>query len=401
MARRARVHSRDLQPQLATPKGLLSVARVQRFDWPAQFPTTAVDELGRKLHVGTTQETPQVTVTVEAFDTTHNTFAHMTGYTGATFPVSGASVTELKNIDVIGQIRDASTLNIVNALYVKRGTVTSMDMTFGVRANSTVSYTISANSKKEFRQPVYYDKLTVTATGLGIALTQTPTYLPRTSGYTIDAYRTGTDGTTQYLDESLVAYQGDYNVNGGTITFRGTNVQANDTVWVTYCAPVTTKKFEALDDISPAAVQGKYVPVSISVNNIPRVQSASIRVAFEAEEILEMGGLGRPVGYEVGVPQVTGDISVLKTDNDLLAILEDVANSTVENDLEYAKTTLPLKIQLKDPRDTSKTVLTYYVPSITITAEGDDDTVNQSMNETFSWESTTGELIVMSGVGVY
>jgi hypothetical protein len=402
MARRARVHSRDLQPQLATPKGLLSVARVQRFEWPAQFPTTVIDELGRKLHVGTTKETPQVTVTLEAFDVTHNTFAYMTGHTGATFPVSGESVTNLKNVDVIGQIRDASTQKIVNALYVKRGIVTAMDASFGVRANSTVTYTVSANSKKEFRQPVFYQTDTTISGGAKMVLANTPSYLTRTSGYIIDAYRTSLTGATNYLDEGT-----DFTVAGATVTFLDAgNVSSGsanslDTVWVTYTSPVTTTTFAALDDISPAAVQGKYVPLSISVNNIPRVQSATIRAAFEAEEILEMGGLGKPVGYEIGVPSVTGDISVLKTDNDLLAILEGVPNTTVENDMEYSREDLSLKIQLKDPRNPSRTVLTYYVPSITITAEGDDDTVNQSMNETFSWESTTGELIIMSGVGVY
>src|SRR4051812_48285426 len=121
MAKRARVHSRDLQPLLATPKGLLAVPRVQRFEWPAQFPTTDIDELGRTLHVGQTQETPQVTVTVEGFDVTHTTFAYLTGYSSGTYPVSGASITQLKNVDVIGSIRDTSTQNIVNSLYVKRG----------------------------------------------------------------------------------------------------------------------------------------------------------------------------------------------------------------------------------------------------------------------------------------
>lgn len=394
LARRARVHSRDLQPQLATPKGLLPAARVQRFEWPATFPTTSIDELGRKLHVGTTKEIPQVTVTVEAFDVTHDTFAHMTGYTGGTFPASGASVTELKNIDVIGQIRDASTKDIVNALYVKRGIVTAMDASFGVRANSTVTYTISSNSKKEFKQPVFYDNFTlVTESGVQ-TLAHTPSYLFRTSGYVIDAYRTGTNGTTNYLTEGT-----DFNVTGANVNFTGTGTTTGDVVWVTYTSPVTTELFKALDDTSPSAIQGKYVPLSIAINSIPRVQSATIRVAFEAEEILEMGGLGKPVGYEIGVPNVTGDVSVLKTDNDLLAILE--GSSAVENDMEYALDTLSLKIQLKDPRNPSRTVLTYYVPSITITAEGDDDTVNQSMNETFSWQSTTGELIIMSGAGVY
>lgn len=394
MARRARVHSRDLQPQIATPKGLLAAARVQRFDWPLTLPTTAIDELGRKLHVGTSRDIPEVTVTFEAFDVSHHTFSYLTGYLPHTFPLSGASVTEFKNVDVIGQIRDASTLNIVNALYVKRGIITGMDATFGVRDNSTVSYTVSANSKKELKQPVIYENFTlVTATGVQ-TLSYTPTWLTRTSGYLLDAYRTGTNGATQYLDEGT-----DYTVTGANVNFNGNSTVAGDVVWVTYTSPQSLP-FQALDDLNPAAIHGKYVPLTISASNIPRVQSATIRVAFQAEQILEMGGLGKPVGYEIGIPSVTGDVSVLKTDNDLIALLEGAAGA-IENDIEYSLTTLPLKIQLKDPANPGITKLTYYVPSITITAEGDTDTVNQSMNETFSWESTTGELYVISGAGPY
>lgn len=395
MAKRARVHSRDLQPQIATPKGLIAAARVQRFDMPMNMPTTAIDELGRVLHVGISKEIPEVTVTMEAFDVSHNTFSYLVGLTPATFPVSGASITDLKNVDVIGQIRDSSTKNIVNALYVKRATVTGMDASFGVRDNSTVTYTFSANSKKEFKQPVYYESFAGVTTSGGATLTQAPTYLTRTSGYIISAYRTGTDGSTGYLDEGT-----DFTVAGTAVSFTGTNVTAGDTIWVTYCAPAN-KQFEALDDVAPAAIQGKYVPLSISVNDIKRVQSATIRVAFASEQILEMGGLGKPVGYELGIPSVTGDISVLKTDDDLLAILEGVNNTTVENDMEYALSTLPLKIQLRNPANPNQIQLTYYVPSITVTAEGDSDSVNQSMNETFSWESTTGELFVISGAGPY
>ena len=394
MAKRARVHSRDLQPQVATPKALFAAARVQRFDFPMNMPTTAIDELGRKLHVGTTKEIPEVTVTMEAFDVSHNTFAYLTGYTPGTFPVSGVSITELKNADVIGQIRDSSTKNIVNALYVKRAAVTGMDASFGVRDNSTISYTFSANSKKEFKYPVYYENFTLVAASGVQSLSHTPEYLTRTSGYIIDAYRTGTDGSTGYIDEGT-----DFTVTGANLNFTGSNVAAGDTIWVTY-EYNGQKTFETLDDVAPAAIQGKYVPLTISVSGIKRVQSATIRVAFSSEQILEMGGLGKPVGYELGVPSVTGDISVLKTDNDILNVLEGTSNST-ENDMEYALSTLSLKIQLKNPANPSEVLLTYYVPSITITSEGDTDSVNQSMNETFAWESTTGELIVISGVGPY
>ena len=304
MARRPRIHSRDIQPQLATPKGLLSVARVQRFDWPMTLPTTTIDELGRKLHVGKTQETPTVTVTVEAFDVSHNTISYLTGYTPSTFPTSGASITELKNVDVIGQIRDSSTLGVVNALYVPRGTITGMDASFGVTANSTVTYTITANSKKEFKNPVFYDSFVVASGTETKTLTYTPTWLPVTSGYVASAFRTSTTGESAYLDERT-----DFNVTGTSIAFTGTGTSAGDVVWVTYTS-TQTKTFAALNDSDTAAIQGKYVPLSISVNNIPRVQTATIKLAYAVETLYEMGGLGKPIGNELGVPNVTGDVSV-------------------------------------------------------------------------------------------
>lgn len=397
MAQRARVHSRDLQPQVAAPKGLFAAARVQRFDWPMNIPTTYVDELGRKLHVGATQEIPEVTVTMEAFDVSHSTFSYLTGYTPNTFPLSGASVTDLMNVDVIGQIRDSSTLNIVNALYVRRGIVTGLDASFDVRNNSSVTYTVTSNQKKEFKQPVYYESFTiVTLTGVQ-TLSNTPTYLPRTSGYIIDAFRIASDRSNGFLNEGT-----DFTVTGANVNFTGTGTADGDTVWVTYCAPAT-KQFNALDDVSAVAIQGKYVPLSISVNQIPRVQTATIRASLASESILEMGGLGKPIGVEIGIPDVTGDITVLKTDNDLLGILEGYASGSgpVENDMEYAKNTLPLKIELKNPTNPAQVLLTYYVPAITINSEGDSSTVNQSMEETFSWTSATGELYVLSGAGVY
>lgn len=392
MARRARIHSRDIQPLIAAPKGLFAAARVQRLDLPLTMNVTNIDELGRKLHVGTTNDIPEVTATIEAFDVSHNTFAYLTGYTPGTFPVSGASVTEFKNVDIIGSIRENCGDTVASAIYVKKAILTGMSATFGVTANSTVSYTFNSNSKKAFRQPVYYDVFVASGNQPSFALTSTPTYLTRTSGYIINAYSTQGDCDTSYLTEGV-----DFTVAGSVVTLT-TVAASGDTYWFTYTNP-TAQTFQGLDDVAPAAIQGKYVPVSISVNNIPRVQSATVNVTFESEQILEMGGLGKPVGYEIGVPDVNGDISVLKTDNDLLAILEGVSNTTVENDVEYALTSLPLKIQLKDPRNPSRVALTYYVPSFTVTAQGDESTVNASINETFSWRSTTGQLFVASGAG--
>lgn len=392
MAKRARVHSRDIQPQIAAPQGLFAAARVQRLDFPLTIPTTSIDELGRRLHVGTTQETPELRVSFEAFDVSHNTYSYLTGYTPATFPTSGVSVSNFKNIDMIGQIRNSDTSKIVNAIYGKGMAITGMDASFDVRGNSTVTYTAEGNSKKEFSKPVFYDSFTASG-GSTFGLSYTPAWLTRTSGYTINGYQSSTTGTTAYLVEGT-----DYTVAGSTITMT-TAPAVGDKVWFTYCAVSQDRYFEPLDDTAPAAIAGKYVPVTISVSDIKRVQSVRLRAAFQSESIMEMGGLGKPVGYEIGIPDVTGDMSVLKTDNDLLALLEGVSNTTVENDMEYAKTTLPLKVQLRNPANPGQVLLTYYLPSITISAEGDDSTVNQSMNETFSFSSTLGEMIVASGAG--
>jgi hypothetical protein len=386
-ARRARVHSRDLQPLIATPKGLIAAARVQRFDWPINIPTTEVDELGRKLHVGTTQELPSVTVTLEAFDVSHNTYSMLTGYTPSTFPASGVSILDFKSVDVIGHIRDTATQNVVNALYVKRAAVTGMDLSFGVTANSTATYTFTSTSKKELKQPVRYDSLTISSAS-GVTLSQTPSFLIRTSGYILDCY-SNTEQT--YLNEGT-----DFTVTGTAVRF--TDPTIGDNVWVTYCS-ATAQAFAALDNAAPAAISGKYVPLKISVNNISRVQSATIKAAMAPEQINEMGALGVPVATEFGTPAVTGDITVLKTDNDLVNILTGQAASSVETDISFALNTLPLKIQLLDPRDVTRVVLTYYVPSIAITTEGDSSSVNQSVQETFGWQSTTGELWVASGSG--
>lgn len=394
MTRRARVHSRDVQLQIAAPKAKFAAARVQRLDFPWSANLTSIEELGRILKVGTTTDIPDVTVSFETFNVGHDTFAYLTGYTPGTFPASGVSITSLKSVDLIGSIRDTSSTNIVNSIYVKRGVITSLDASFGVRDNSTVSYTVNSNSKKELKQPVYYDSFTASGTQATFTLSQTATWLTRTSGYILNGYQTvASTGTGAYLTPGT-----DFTATSSVVTLT-TPAAAGDVFWFTYCSPVTTKTFDALDNASPAAVQGKYIPLTISVSGIPRVQSASIRASMQSETILEMGGLGQPVGYEVGIPDVTGDFSVLKTDNDLLAILEGTSNTTVEQDLEYALTSLPLKIQLKDPRDPARVLMTYYVPSITISSEGDDSSVNQSMNETFSWTSTTGELYIASGTG--
>jgi len=271
-----------------------------------------------------------------------------------------------------------------------------MDASFGVRDNSTVSYTVGSNSKKELKQPVFYDTFTASGGQTLFSLAKTPTYLTRTSGYILNGYQT----TAATNGGAYLTADTDFTSTGTTLVTLVTPAAVGDVLWFTYSSANAATTFDALDDVAPAAIQGKYVPVTISVSNIPRVQSATVRASMQSETILEMGGLGQPVGYEIGIPDVTGDISVLKTDNELLAIFEGTSSSTtIEQDMEYAQTTLPLKIKLKDPRNPSRTVLTYYVPSITVTSEGDESSVNQSMNETFSWTSTTGELFIASGNG--
>ena len=109
------------------------------------------------------------------------------------------------------------------------------------------------------------------------------------------------------------------------------------------------------------------------------------------------------VGYQLQVPSVTGTITVLDTDTELISLFTTGEFSSSDTEFgvsEFTATGIYVDIHLQDPDDktTPYTILkTVYMPSLSITSEGFTSNVNANAQQTFDFKSTTGEVKIYSG----
>jgi len=162
------------------------------------------------------------------------------------------------------------------------------------------------------------------------------------------------------------------------------------------------------DSTIPAAVRGKNVPVRITASGvttaIDRVQSVTIRGTFPNTVVKEMGNLS-VVGTVVQVPEVTGDLSVLDTDLELIALFAtgDIANADVEyRSCEFTASGISLEVQIQDPAEgcgggTPDVLKAVYIPFLTLTSEGHTTNVGGNATQTFAFKSTDAQCVVYSG----
>lgn len=394
MAKRTSLPFKDLALKIVGPNGAFVASRVQRFEINTNFPSNDIDELGNRNHAGVTTGTPEVTTTFQAMDVSVKIFQALTG-AAEPYPPAGVSITNLGDIDVIGQVRDEKIADLVKLVHGKKLKVTGFTYTYTVDGEGTEEYTAAGSEKRWFKRDIVVDKFTGTSTSQ--TLTQTPVIL-KNGHYALSVI---VDGV--YFDEVAgTPAAGEYQVVGTALTLGSAPTA---TTVVVYQANVSASTYESVVDNSiPVGIRGKNIPVTIGVNGIPRVQSVTIRGQFPNQKIEEMGNTSI-VGYSTQVPQVTGDMTVLDTDTELVALLTtgEINPSGVGEFAvcEYTASGLALKIELHDPSDKCGTagtiVKTLYIPNITVTQEGHTTQVGQNAQQTFSFKSSTAELIVFSG----
>jgi hypothetical protein len=152
----------------------------------------------------------------------------------------------------------------------------------------------------------------------------------------------------------------------------------------------------------PAAIRGIDVPVVLAANGIERVQSVTLNGTFNPETVREMGNRD-VVGYQLQVPSVTGTITVLDTDTELVALLTTGQLNPADTEFqasEYTASGISLDIKLQNPEDKTEpfTVLkTVYVPSIIVTSDGFTSNVNANAQQTFDIKSEDGDIQMFSG----
>lgn len=393
MAKRLSIPSKELQLHVVGPRDVFQASRIQRVSFTADIPAEDKDELGNPLHVGTVKDTPNVTVTFNAFDVGIKIFAALTGTDATAYPGAGVDISSLSEIDTILYVKDVSLSDYVKSIHGRRLQVRDFTFNYQVDGDSTEEYTAIGSERRYLKYDVVVDKFTTGTTSF--TLSETPVQL-KNGNYALSVTLDG-----EYLEEvSGAPSTGEYRIVGTTLTTGDT--RTTQVLAIYHANPAGNNWSDVSDASMPAAIRGKDVDIQISANDIQRVQSVSITGNLNATPVKELGNRA-VVGYQKQVPTVEGTMTVLDTDTDLISLLtEGVVGSGVEwQPGETCDTTpLSLTVTLVDPcDDTANPVAlkTVYIPSITITSDGYTSNVNDNAQQTFSWRSLDAQCIIYSG----
>lgn len=397
MARRIAIPSKAVELKVVGPKDALVFPRVQRLTVTSDRPSTDIDELGNRLHAGTVEDIPAITVTFQAMDVGIKLFSVLTGTVAASYPASGVSITELKDVDVIVNIKSDVAEDYVKMAHARRCVVRDFTFTYTVDGESTEEYTLIGTKKRWFKNDVVAQKFDTGTTSFVL------TYTPVTLKSGDKALSVILDGV--YLTEvASDPATGQYSISTATITTADTRTEQLIAI---YQAVGAESWVDSTDNTMPAAIRGMDVPVVIGAGGIERVQSVTMNGTFNPEAVKEMGNR-ELVGYQMQIPAVTGTITVLDTDTELIALLTtgqiNPSGVTEFGVSEFTASGISLVVKLQDPTDKTLpyTILkTLYMPSISVTNEGFTSNVNQNAQQTFDFKSTTGQIIIYQGSGIF
>ena len=384
MVKRIAIPSKDVKLRIVGPQAAFYAHRIQRLDMPTTLPNTTINELGNPGHAGIVTDIPEITATFQAFDVSHTIFSYLTGNDPDTYPEVGVDVNQLGNIDLIAYVKEASVAEILKCIHVKEMRLTDFTFTYTVDGESTEEYTCAGSEKRYFSNDVIVD--TDTLVGGEMTLSYTPKQL-KNSDYLLSLV---VDGVWKSEDT-------EYSVVGQTVTISGATTENVLAVYHTLSGVMVWTDIS--DGTVPVAIRGKNVPVTIGVNNISRVQSVTIRGTFPNTKVVEMGSTS-VVGYVVEPPDVSGDINVLDTDNEIVALLTTGVITDTDKEYgvdEYEERTLTLTVQLKDPTDNSTIKKTVVIPEMRITSDGTSSNVGGNLTQTFAFMSNDAQCIVYSG----
>jgi len=387
MTKRIAVPYKDVELRIVGPRADFYAHRVQRLDFPVTLPNTTINELGNDQHAGIITDIPEVTATFQAFDVSHRIFSILVGSGYATYPVDGVDVSKLSNVDLIGYVRNADLATMLKCIHVKKMRITDFTYTYTVDGESTEEYSCAGSEKRYFSNDVIVDSGSLVA-GVG-DLSLTPSLL-KNGEYLMSCI---VDGTWKDNDEfAVVPATKKVTVSGGT---------TEDFLFV-YHTLSGELAFDRISDATvPAAIRGKNIPVTIALNTMYRVQSVTIRGTFPNTKVVEMGNTS-VVGYVVDPPDISGDITVLDTDNEIVALLTTGAITDADGYGEfgvdeYETETLALTVQLQDPAAVTTIKKTVRIPYMRITSDGTTSNVGGQLTQTFSFMSNDAQCVVYSG----
>lgn len=396
----------NLIPIIHVPGRSAVARRAQGVNTTGDRPATDERELGNETIVGTTFDTPNVTVDVEANLVNGKLLALVANRpSGSTW--TDASLQDMlgsQDIDLEMRQRNDARTSFIQSVYVKQAAIASYRLAASTNASATETFNLTSNNKTAFERFVYVDQMTASASSqTAFTLSGTPIALTKgvTSGNKLIslAYAT-TSGSSTYLLEGP-----DYSVTGTALTISSSaaaGIASGTHVMAAYQVSGSTPSwalnfFSNKDTVSPAAIRGYYhIPVTITANANDRltrgVQSIEATMNFQPTQEVGMGSQAIAAGRTTPA-EVTGTITIFSQDWTEEKLMQAGTTSPAANSTDYPidgwRDDIEFKIEFKHP--TTGTVLrTDVLSGCTITNDGKDVRVGQQTGKSYSFRGSAG-----------
>ena len=369
--------------------------RVQRFNIDYRQNSNDIDELGNVKKAGTSKRPATITASIDTFHPSIQNISVIAGVDPAAFPVSGLLITEVRDVDIIGLVKDPKLAEVAKSVYIKKATVSEINYRFSVDGEAEENFSFNGVRRIWFKNGVTTEKFT-TGTNT-FTLSDTPVTL-KDGTHLISVVL---DGVRLKETSSPTPQSGEYYYNSGTNQVV-TGDNRTEQLIVSYQTSSSSTSWLNVEDTTiPVTSPGSDNKIIIAANEIPRVQSIDIRVAFNLEEVKELGNR-EIAGNTIKPPTVEGSLTVLDTDTELIELFTVGSIGGSDTEFEPGKgcstSGIDLKVRIYDPCDENQsTVLkTIYVPNIEL--DGDSYTMNvgNTAQQVFNFKGTT--VYVYSGL---
>ncbi len=397
MAKRLAISHGDIAIRVIGPRDYFLAPRVQRFNIDYRQNAQDIDEVGNPGKAGVSKRTPTITVGMDTYDPSIKNFAVLAGVDPNAYPATGVEVKDVKEVDFAVLVKDEDIADIVKSAFLQKARVSEINWRFSVDGEAEENYSFNAVRRIWFKNEIVTEKFTIGTNTF--TLTETPIQLKNGSwmiSVILDGNRlvettNPTPGPGEYYYDSVA----NQIITGDTRTQQ---------LLVSYQASTATLDWIEVSDTSiPASVSGRDNKIVIAANDIPRVQSADIRVSYNPEEVKELGNR-ETAGYLQKPLTVEGSITVLDTDTELIELFTTGTIGGVDTEFEpgvgCTTTTIDLKVRIYDPCDINQSgvLKTIYLPSIELTGDTYTINVGNSVQQVFNFKSTDGRVIVYSGL---
>lgn len=400
---RVSVNFKETGIDVISQTGRTRLGRVQSIDVGTNLPNTPIQEIGSDKLVGRIFDIPEVTVSVSAIDVGARTAFLMSGKDWAT--AASGTVVELQDFDYVclaQTFKADGSDDIARTLYIPGAKIDSLSYNYSVGSDSTEDYSFMATNRNWLR----YDVAIASGTVSGGTVSLASARQLKNGNYFLSVF-TVEDG---YLTPDVVTGS-----TANNVTFDSAKVPDGRTAVVTYHKDLsdqwdyTYEYPHVAPDYTPApdqpvGVRGWGVEVFLvkegeNDNKVYRAQSCTVQAQYPTEKIQELGN-EEIVGYQDGIPEVTGTLELLQSDFSMQELLSgDTSGDNWDpNELGLGDWGLYVKVWERGAdRTTGAPLKTVYIPQLDITQESNRTQVGQDAAITYNWSSRTNEMFIYKG----